>query len=113
MNPAELDILAPLIVFLVCAFVVSIPVVAFSARYAARPVVDALVRLREAQGKNAAAEDRLELQERRLAMLENELQHIGTSLERLADAERFRAQLAMPRVPALTIVPAPETPAKD
>jgi septal ring factor EnvC (AmiA/AmiB activator) len=107
-NPAELEVLAPLIGFVVCAFVVSIPVVAFSARYAAKPVVDALVRLREAQGKTAATEERLQLQERRMTLLENELQHIGTTLERLADAERFHAQLAAPRVPALTLVAAPD-----
>jgi hypothetical protein len=106
MSPAEIEALAPLIVFLVIAFVVSIPVVAFSLRFAARPVVDALVRLREVQGKTTASDETMLLHDRRMSLLESELQHVHTTLERLVDAERFHAQLDAPAPAAAPALPA-------
>jgi hypothetical protein len=96
MSPAEIEAVAPLIVFLVIAFVVSIPVVAFSLRFAAKPVVDALVRLREVQGKATASDETMLLHDRRMSLLESELQHVNSMLERLTEAERFHAQLDAP-----------------
>jgi hypothetical protein len=93
MTPAQLEALGPLLALAIVAFVVSIPVVAFSARFAIKPVVDALIRLREAQGKSGADQEMLLLQDRRLSLLESEMQHITTSLERLADAQEFQARL--------------------
>lgn len=105
MSPAEIEALAPLIVFLVIAFVVSIPVVAFSLRFAAKPVVDALVRLREVQGKATVSNETVLLHDRRMSLLESELQHVNASLERLAEAEHFRAQLDAPRAGAAQALP--------
>ena len=93
MDPEQLRMLAPLIAFAIVAFVVSIPVIAFSARFAIKPVVDALIRLREAQGTSGADHEMMMLQDRRLSLLESEMQHITTSLERLADAQEFQARL--------------------
>ena len=106
MTPAEIEALAPLIVFLVIAFVVSIPVVAFSLRFAAKPVVDALVRLREVQGKASASDETMLLHDRRMSLLESELQHVNGMLERLVEAERFHAQLGAPSADAQAL-PAP------
>jgi hypothetical protein len=97
MSPAEIEALAPLLVFLVVAFVVTIPVVAFSLRFAARPVVDALMRLREAQGRAHVSDETVLLHDRRMSLIESELQHVHTALERLSEAERFHAQLEAPR----------------
>ena len=94
MSPEQLEMLAPLIGFAICAFVVSIPVIAFSARYAVKPVVDALIRLREAQGKAGASDEMLTMQDRRLSLLESEMQHVGATLERLVEAQEFQARLA-------------------
>lgn len=96
LTPEQLDTLAPLIGFAICAFVVSIPVIAFSARFAVKPVVEALIRLREAQGKTNTSNEMLALQDRRLSLLESEMQHIGASLERLAEAQEFQAKLTAP-----------------
>ena len=97
MTPEESSRLASLIAFLVVAFIVAIPVIALSIRFAAKPAVDALVRLREVQGKSKASDETLLLHDRRMSLLESELQHIHASLERLAEAERFHAQLEAPR----------------
>jgi hypothetical protein len=93
MNSDQLEILAPLIGFAIFAFVVAIPVVAFSARFAIKPVVEALIRLREAQGKANASNEMLALQDRRMSLLESEMQHISTTLERLVEAQEFQARL--------------------
>jgi len=101
MSPAEIEALAPLIVFLVIAFVVTIPVIAFSLRFAAKPVVDALVRLREVQGKSNLSDETVLIHDRRMSLLESELQHVHATLERLTEAERFHAQLDAPRLAEL------------
>jgi hypothetical protein len=105
MSPEQLEMLAPLIGFVICAFIVSIPVIAFSARFAVKPVVDALIRLREAQGKTDISTEMLALQDRRLSLLESEMQHIGSALERLAEAQEFQAKLSAPLNVALPAAP--------
>jgi hypothetical protein len=109
MSPQDLDALAPLIAFLVVAFVVSIPIIALSIRFAAKPLVDAMVRLREVQGRAHSSEETMLLHDRRMNLLESELQHITSTLDRLAEAERFRARLEAPRVAEERALPA-ETP---
>jgi hypothetical protein len=93
MSPQDIEALAPLIGFVVTAFVVSIPVVAFSARFAIKPIADALVRIREAQGGARSADEALLMHDRRLQLMEAELQQIHGTLERLVDADRFRTEL--------------------
>lgn len=110
MTPQDLDELAPLIAFLVVAFIVAIPVLALSIRFAAKPLVDAMVRLREVQGKNTASEETLMLHDRRMNLLESELQHITTTLDRLAEAERFHARLEAPRAAEPRALSAAEPP---
>jgi hypothetical protein len=101
MSPADIQELAPLIGFLTTAFIISIPVIAFSARFAIRPIAEAMVRLREAQGSGRGADEALLLHDRRLSLMESELQAIHGSLERLVEAERFRRELEAPRPPAV------------
>ena len=88
--------------------------IAFSARYAVKPVVEALIRLREAQGKTGTSDEMLTLQDRRLSLLESEMQHIGAMLERLVEAQEFQASLGA-GAPAAALSaaqgPAPEVPA--
>jgi hypothetical protein len=109
MSPTDLDKLAPLIAFLVVSFICSIPVIAFSARFAIKPMVEALARLRESSGHDSSVDRALAQQDRRLSLMEAELQHVTAALDRLAEAERFHAQLAAPapRSPAALRSPEP------
>jgi hypothetical protein len=93
MSPSEIMDLAPLIGFLVTAFVVAIPVAAFSVRFAIRPIADALVRVREAQSGTRTADEALLMHDRRLSLMEAELQQIHGVLEQLVEADQFRTQL--------------------
>jgi hypothetical protein len=81
--------------------VVLTPVVALSARFALRPIVEAMIRLRESQADGRTNE----LQDRRIALLEAEIQSLQHSVRSLSEAEDFRRALAAPRpaeTPALT-----------
>ena len=102
MSPPDVMYLAPLIGFLVTACVIAIPVFAFSARFAIRPIADAIVRIRESQNSARTAEEALLLHDRRLSLMEAELQQIHGVLERLVESDQFRTQLESARaVPAL------------
>lgn len=68
------------------------PILAFSARFALKPVMETWIRLRQSQ----AADPTDTLQDRRISLLEAELQGIQQSLQTLVEAEDFRRQLANP-----------------
>ena len=76
------------------------PVVAFSARFALRPIVDSMLRLKEAQASDRADS----LQDRRIAVLEAEIQSLQHSVRSLQEGEEFRRELAAPR-PAAVAAP--------
>lgn len=98
MSPAELEALVPLAGILASVFIVGIPVIALSARFAIRPIAEAIVRLREGQGRGS--DEMMQLQDRRVSLLEAELQAVHGTLERLVEAERFRSELESSRIPA-------------
>ena len=66
-----------------------VPVVGFTARFALRPVVEALTGLRSVQAKT----QQVELMERRLALLEEQQHATERLLDRLSDVQSFDAQL--------------------
>lgn len=102
MEPAAVEALAPVFGMMVIAFVVSIPLVAWGVRYAARPLVDAMAKYREVQAGSQLSEQAMLLHDRRLSLLEAELQHMQGSLQQLVEAEEFRRQLERPAAaPAL------------
>jgi hypothetical protein len=72
-----------------------IPIAGLTARFALKPIVEVLARAREGnQGKEALA-----LVERRLALLEQELQSVSglrDEVTRIAEDQEFRRQLARP-----------------
>lgn len=87
-----IDLTAVLGVFLGC-LIVLIPLAGITARFTIRPIVDAIARMREAQG---ASRD-IELLEKRLALLEQQLQSMESSLDRLTEQQDFDRRLAAPR----------------
>jgi hypothetical protein len=72
-----------------------IPIAGLTARFALKPFVEVLARAREEKGSKEA----LALIERRLALMESELQSVQslrTEIARIADDQEFRRQLAKP-----------------
>jgi hypothetical protein len=81
-----------IIVSFFAGLVVLVPVVGLTARFALRPVVDAIVRMKEAGNSRES----LALLERRTALLEQEMQSVEGlrgEVARLADAQQFQMKL--------------------
>lgn len=72
--------------------VVLIPVAGLTARFALKPVVEAIYRAREVQGGGREAA----IMEQRVALLEQQLRTLEGSVGRLADDADFRRQLEAP-----------------
>lgn len=92
-DPGDLALL--LVVVTGCVSVL-VPVVGFTARFALKPVVEAIVRIRDGQGSTQG----VPLLERRMELLEQELQSLSgmrREVERLGEAQEFQMQLALPR----------------
>ncbi|HEX2187795.1 MAG TPA: hypothetical protein VHG51_02795 [Longimicrobiaceae bacterium] len=73
--------------------IVLIPVAGLTARFALKPVVEAISRAREGQGAGREAA----ITEQRLALLEQQLRNVEGSVARLAEESDFRRQLDAPR----------------
>lgn len=73
-----------------------IPIAGFTARFAMKPIVESLARLRDSSAKAEA----IELVERRLALLEQEVQSVSNikdEVARLVDELEFQRKLSAPR----------------
>lgn len=69
--------------------IVLIPVIGLTARFALKPVVEALARVMEARGTNES----LQMVDRRIALLESQMESMETTLKRLDETSAFDAQL--------------------
>jgi hypothetical protein len=72
-----------------------IPIAGFTARFAMKPIVESLAKLRDSSAKAEA----IELVERRLALLEQEVQSVSNikdEVARLVDELEFQRKLAAP-----------------
>ena len=89
MEPGMLGELTGVIAVFFGGAIILTPVLALSARFALKPVIESFARLR--QGHDADL-----TQDRRLALLEAELQSVQTTLQHLVEADDFRRQLSAP-----------------
>jgi hypothetical protein len=69
--------------------IVLIPVIGLTARFALKPTVEAFAKMIEGRGRDEA----LQMLERRIALLEQQVDVLEGSLGRLEEASRFDAQL--------------------
>ena len=84
--------LSEVLVAFFCGLALLVPVVGLTARFALRPVVDAMARMKEAGNSR----DALAMLERRMSLVEQEIQGIEglrDEIARLADAHRFQLKL--------------------
>ena len=84
---------------LVCVgLAILVPVVGITARIALKPIAELMGRMREGQNSNQT----LAMMERRLELLEREVQVLGTvreDLDRLREAQDFQLRLASEKEP--------------
>jgi hypothetical protein len=81
--------LASVIAVIMGISIVLIPVIGLTARFALKPVVEALSRVFEGRSMNES----VQILERRIALLEAQLEGLDASVNRLEEAARFDAQL--------------------
>lgn len=69
--------------------VILIPVAGVTARFALKPIAEAVARMREAQGANRE----LQLVEQRLSLMEQQIQNLETDVRRIEEKSDFDRQL--------------------
>ena len=92
MEVAPIDVTA-LVAIVMGTLCVLIPVAGLTARFALKPVVEAIARAREAQGASREAQ----ILEKRVALLEQQIHNLEGSVGRLEEDSEFRRQLGSPR----------------
>jgi hypothetical protein len=91
--PAVLPIDLPAVLGVVFGcLIVLIPLAGITARFTIRPIVDAIARMREAQGTSRD----VDLLEKRVALLEQQVQSMESSVDRLVEKQEFDRKLAVP-----------------
>lgn len=91
MNVLPIDLTALVAIFFGC-LIVLIPLAGITARFTIKPIAEALARARESQSSNRD----LELLEKRLALVEQQLQSVEHSVDQLGEAREFDRKLASP-----------------
>lgn len=99
-------IIAGLAIFL-GMMVVLIPIIGLTARFALRPLMEAVRSYRELQGNDQAQQ----LLERRVALMEEQIHSMDRSLRELLEESEFRRDLEAGRAQAAAL-PAPGAPAE-
>ncbi len=93
MNNDTLALLIPILAVFMGGLVLLVPVAGFTARYAFKPMVEAIARFKESQG--SAGEVRL--LEQRVALLEQQLQGMEGTVQQLSDLRQFDRELSAPK----------------
>lgn len=95
MNGINFEELAMTIAAFFVGLAILVPVVAISARFALKPVMESWAKLRQAQ---TGGEDKI-VQDRRIALLEAEIHSVQQLLERQFEARDFERALKDPNTP--------------
>lgn len=85
------EILIPLVLGTLGIMTVLIPIAGLTARFALKPIVEAIARMREVQAGSTGRE--LSVLEQRVALLEQQYQSLDSTVERIAEIKDFDRQL--------------------
>ena len=96
MNADVFELLIPLTAIVLGSLMFLIPIAGLTARFAIKPIMEALGRAREGAGSNARE---LSVLEQRVALLEQQYQNLEGSVERLQDVKEFERRLTGPTKP--------------
>ena len=85
------EILIPLVLGTLGILTVLIPIAGLTARFALKPIVEAIARMREVQAGSTGRE--LSVLEQRVALLEQQYQALDQNVDRLSEMKDFDKQL--------------------
>src|SRR5262245_17550327 len=92
MDRHTMALLIPILGILMGGLVVLIPIAGLTARFAIKPIMEALSRGRDAG--MGGSERELSLLQQRVALLEQQYQSLESSVDRLGDVREFERRLA-------------------
>lgn len=81
--------LIPIVAIVMGMLTVLIPITGFTARFALKPIAEAVARMKEAQG----AGQHVALLEQRVALLEQQQSNTEAELEKVLEVQRFQEKL--------------------
>lgn len=81
--------LIPIVAIVMGMLTVLIPITGFTARFALKPIAEAVARMKEAQG----AGQHVALLEQRIALLEQQQSNTESDLEKLMEVQQFQEKL--------------------
>ena len=81
--------LIPIVAIVMGMLTVLIPITGFTARFALKPIAEAVARMREAQGSG----QHVALLEQRVALLEQQQSNTEDDLEKLMEVQQFQEKL--------------------
>ena len=93
MNADVFELLIPLTAIVIGGLMFLIPIAGLTARFAIKPVMEALGKSREGSGNNARE---LAVLEQRVALLEQQYQNLEGHMDRLQDVKDFERRLTSP-----------------
>ncbi len=86
------DVIVPVVSIVGGLLIFLIPIAGFTARFAFKPIVESMAKLKEMQATSGPAGDVRSL-EQRVAAIEHQLEGMDSSLQRLIEAKEFERQL--------------------
>ncbi len=90
------DVIVPVVAIVLGSLMVLIPVAGFTARFAFKPIVESMAKLKEIQANASGGGDVRELAQR-VSRIEQQLEGMDVSLQRLIEAKDFDRQLSSGR----------------
>jgi hypothetical protein len=87
----NVEILIPLVLGSLGILTILIPIAGLTARFALKPIVEAIARMKEVQAGATGRE--LNVLEQRVALLEQQLSSLDSTVERIAEIKDFDKQL--------------------
>lgn len=89
---SQFEILIPLTAIVLGSLTVLIPIAGITARFALKPIVEAMAQYRNMKGRD----DALMLMERRFALMEDQVQSLERTVSQLHEEADFRRRLEAP-----------------
>lgn len=87
----NIEVLIPLVAIVMGTLMFLIPIAGFTARFALKPIVEAMAKYREMQGGTAGRE--LNVLEQRVALLEQQYSLLENDMQRIGELKEFDRQL--------------------
>jgi hypothetical protein len=83
----------PLVSVFMGTLIVLVPVVGITARFALKPIAEAMAKIKSAQGAN----EQMVIMQQRLELMEQQLGVMESEVHRLKEVEEFHARLEAPK----------------